>query len=105
MNSVYTTTICVLVSALVKIARSQDKPLKNRILYRGLSGEDPFALWLPCHSGQGLTSTTEDQAVAVKFSGVNKGKQWPTIYEISSGDLQQGADVTFFSQYPGIDSQ
>uniref|UniRef100_A0A7S0MRC3 NAD(P)(+)--arginine ADP-ribosyltransferase n=1 Tax=Cryptomonas curvata TaxID=233186 RepID=A0A7S0MRC3_9CRYP len=104
MNSLYTTTICLLVSALVKIARSQVNTPRNRVLYRGLSGEDPFALWLPCHSGQGLTSTTKDQTVALKFSGVNKGKPWPTIYEISSGDLQHGADVTFFSQYPGTDS-
>ncbi len=102
MNSLYTTTICVLVSALVKIAKSQALPLCNRVLYRGLSGENPFALWCSCHSGLGLTSTTESMATALRFSGVENDKPWPTIYEISNGDLQHGANVSSFSQYPGL---
>jgi hypothetical protein len=66
-----------------------------------LSGENPLNLLLPCHSGRGLTSFTEDLSVALKFSGIKKGKSWPTIYEINAGDLQNGANITSFSQYPG----
>ncbi len=104
LDSVYTTTICVLISALVKLARSQVNPPQRRILYRGLSGENPFNVWLPFHSGRGLTSSTEDQFVALKFSGIKNGKLWPTIYEINAGDLQNGANVASFSQYPGTGS-
>ncbi len=102
MDSLYTTTICMLISALVKIARAQVSSQPNRVLYRGLSGENPFALWLPCHSGRGLTCTTEKEAIALRFSGVKKEKPWPTIYEIGSGDLQHGVNIALFSQFPGI---
>ncbi len=50
----------------------------------------------------GFMSTTADKAVAIQYSGIKEGKPFPIIFEIDSGAVDRGADISDFSQYPGI---
>ena len=49
----------------------------------------------------GFMSTTADKAVAIHYCGIREGKPFPTIFEIDSGAVDRGADITDLSQYPG----
>eukprot|EP00960_Hanusia_phi_P001385 39197-Hanusia_phi.AAC.1 len=46
----------------------------------------------------GMLSTTGDVRVAAQYAG--KGSH-PTVFEISCGAIDRGADLGFLSQYPG----
>ncbi len=104
----YTTTITVLVSAVVGISRETrlEAGLK---LYRGLGGDKTFppAFFKSDVKGRkgmlewGFMSTTADKTIAIQYSGIREGKPFPTIFEIDSGTVDRGADITSFSQYPG----
>ena len=107
-NNVYTTTIYVLASAVISISRETKLRLGMK-LYRGLGGDKTF----PPHFYQsdekgrrgmlewGFMSTTADKAIAIQYSGVQQGKPFPTIIEISTATVDRGADISCFSQYPG----
>jgi hypothetical protein len=109
VGNMYTTTIYVLVSAVGCIARATRLPTGLK-LYRGLGGDRTF----PPHFHKrddkgrkgvvewGFMSTTADKKMALKFSGIMEGKPFSTILEIDSGTVDRGADLTSFSQYPGI---
>jgi hypothetical protein len=107
-GNVYTTTIAVLVSAVVGISRETrlEAGLK---LYRGLGGDRTFppAFFKSDNKGRkgmlewGFMSTTADKTIAIQYSGIREGKPFPTIFEIDSGTVDRGADITSFSQYPG----
>ncbi len=44
-------------------------------------------------------STTTDKGTAVAYSGV--AQQRGTVLEISAGEVDKGASISFLSQYPG----
>jgi len=46
-------------------------------------------------------STTPDRSVALGYSGVETGKDLPTIFEIEIGKTSIGADISFLSQFEG----
>jgi hypothetical protein len=47
----------------------------------------------------GLMSTTTDRKTASAYSGVARNRG--TIFEISAGQIDNGASISFLSQYPG----
>mmetsp|Transcript_42079 Transcript_42079/g.87924 ORF Transcript_42079/g.87924 Transcript_42079/m.87924 type:complete len:657 (-) Transcript_42079:439-2409(-) len=107
-GNVYTTTIYVLVSAVLNLARETKIPAGTK-LYRGLGGDKVFPRFFYKSDAQGrkgvlewgFMSTTADKDVAVRYSGIREGKPFPTIFEIDCGTVDRGADITEFSQYPG----
>jgi len=44
-------------------------------------------------------SATPDRSVALGFSGVNRGKDLPTLFEIEVGKTSIGADISWLSQF------
>ena len=103
--------MCVLMSAVIKVAQKVPRK-KVKTLYRGVGMRcNPKYFWSPLSarvpSEKCLISTTKDQKLAIKFSALWKlkfgeqKKKWPTIFEIDTGAMELGADITSFSQYPG----
>eukprot|EP00960_Hanusia_phi_P059475 764173-Hanusia_phi.AAC.1 len=100
----YTTTIHCIVSGVIKLSKLTKLP-PSRLVYRGLSG-----LWMPERFVQedklgvsggveyGMLSTTEKREIAVQYA-TNKGTH-PTVFAISCGAIDRGADLGFLSQYP-----
>ena len=108
-GNLYTTTIYVLVSAVLNISRETRLPAGLK-LYRGLGGDIMFPpeFYNRDEKGRkgilewGFMSTTGVKSEALKYSGIKKEKPFPTILEIDSGAVDRGADLTNFSQYPGF---
>jgi hypothetical protein len=108
-GNVYATTINVLVSAVIKIARAVRLPTGLK-LYRGLGGDRslPPSFQQSDLKGRrgmlewGFMSTTSRKEIAIQYSGILEGKPIPTIFEIDSGAVDRGAILTEYSQYPGI---
>jgi hypothetical protein len=107
-DSMFPTTIFVLVSAIQKVSRVMVlRP--GQSLYRGVDGN----MTLPPHFTDpdihgcvgmmelGFMSTTADLKVAVSYSGVETGRAHPKVLEIRIGSVDRGADIHEFSQYPG----
>ncbi len=104
----YTTTIHVLVSAVIKLARVT-KFAEGARLYRGTGGR----MALPVKFSQadehgckgftewGFMSTTANRAVALTYSGVREGRAVPTVLVIEVTAIDRGASIAFFSQYQG----
>ena len=108
-GNLYSTTIYVLVSAVLNIAR-ETKLAAGLKLYRGLGGDKLFppTFFKSDEKGRkgilewGFMSTTAAKSVAIQYSGITEGKPYATIFEIDSGTVDRGADLTNFSQYPGF---
>ena len=107
-GNLYATTVHVLVSAVLKMARAM-KLEEGLKLYRGLGGDKVFP---PCfHKSDakgrkgilewGFMSTTASKEIAAQYSGIKEGKPLPTILEIDTGAVDRGAIISEFSQYPG----
>ena len=107
-GNVYTTTIYVLASAVLNIARETRLPAGLK-LFRGLGGDKtlPVSFFKSNDKGHkgilewAFMSTTANKSIALQYSGIRQGKPYPTILEIDSGTVDRGADLTNFSQYPG----
>jgi hypothetical protein len=107
-GNLYSTTIYALASAVINISRDTRLPAGTR-LYRGLGGDKvlPGSFFKSDSKGRkgilewGFMSTTADKAIAVMYSGIKEGKPFPSIFEIESGAVDRGADISGFSQYPG----
>ena len=108
-GNMYSTTIYVLVSAVLNVARETRLPAGLK-LYRGLGGDKTFpsTFYKSDDKGRkgilewGFMSTTSSMSVALQYSGIKQGMPFPTILEIDSGAVDRGADLTSFSQYPGL---
>eukprot|EP00960_Hanusia_phi_P061427 764842-Hanusia_phi.AAC.1 len=99
----YATTIHCIVSGVIKLSKLTKLP-PSRVVYRGLKGlrmperfvqEDELGI-----SGgveYALLSTTGEVKVAVQYAGQ---ETHPTVFEISCGAIDRGADLAFLSQYP-----
>ena len=101
----YETTIFCIISAVAKLSKTTAIP-PNRRVFRGLGGMIlPEEFW-SLHDGGfrggiewGLMSTTTNRKVAMQYSGVDK--QRGTVFEITVGRVDIGADLKWVSQYPG----
>ncbi len=111
-GNIYTTTIYVLMSAIIKIAREVRLP-PGLTLFRGLGGDRTFPRSFHVSDAKGrkgvlewgFMSTTASKEIATKYSGIMEGKPFPTIFEIVPGAVDRGAIITGFSQYPGVPNQ
>ena len=101
----YETTIFCIMSGVTKLSKEAKVPA-GRSVFRGLGGMIlPEAFWKMKKDGfrggieWGLMSTTTSKKVAMQYSGVDK--QRGTVFEISVGRIDMGADLSWVSQYPG----
>jgi ankyrin repeat protein len=107
-GNTFATTIFVLVSAVMKVAKCTRIP-EGTLLYRGLGG----LMDLPDHffnadengaSGfvdWGFMSTTSDRDVALGYSGVKQRRPKAMVMVIEVSSVDKGADISLFSQYRG----
>ncbi len=111
-HNMYTTTICVLNSALLSIAH-ETKFAPGRKLYRGLGGCIAYPSNFFEHDQMGnrgimewgFLSTTTNKSIAVDYSGARQSRPFPCIVEIESSSVNRGADISNFNQYPGEHSK
>jgi hypothetical protein len=100
----YETTIFCIISAIMKLSKETKIP-HSRKLYRGLGGMLlPDVFWRAKDGFRGavewgLMSTTCDREVAMQYSGVDRNKG--SVFEITAGRIDIGADLSWVSQYPG----
>ncbi len=107
-RNLFPTTIHVLVSAVIKIARIIAIP-PGLNLYRGLGGtaELPDSFWKADQFGcrgymeWGFLSTTSNRETAIQYSGVMEGKPLPMVIKTDSASIDRGACIKELSQYPG----
>ena len=102
----YTTTIHVLVSAVLKISQTTKVP-EGRRVFRGLGGMVLDEKWFNSDVRRtrggvelGFLSTTLNQSTALEYSGVKKGRG--IVLEIDVGAIDCGAQLDCLSQYPGL---
>uniref|UniRef100_A0A7S0M388 NAD(P)(+)--arginine ADP-ribosyltransferase n=1 Tax=Cryptomonas curvata TaxID=233186 RepID=A0A7S0M388_9CRYP len=104
VGNFFSTTIHVLQSAVVKIARNTKIP-SNLVLYRGLSLNFPPQFHKPDENGcrgyaeWGFTSTTANRDIAVMYSGVREGKATATVLQIKTSSVNRAASIESYSQY------
>jgi hypothetical protein len=107
-GNTFATTIFVLVSAVMKVAKCTRIP-QGTLLYRGLGG----LLDLPDHffrvdengaSGfvdWGFIAMTSDRNVALEYSGVKQRRPKAMVMVVEISSVDRGADISEFNQYPG----
>ena len=106
-GNLFPTSIFVLVSAVVKIARVMHLP-PGLELYRGLGGlaELPDSFLRSDRHGcggyteWGLLSTTSSRATAIDYSGAGEGRPLPMMITTRVGSIDRGACIKDLSQYP-----
>ena len=101
----YTASIHCICSGLRKLCRAQEVEA-GLILFRGFGN-----MALPkqffdadaqgCRGGVecGLMSTSPDREVAIGYSGVDTGKELPTVFVIKVGKTSVAADISWLSQF------
>ena len=107
-DSLFPTTIFVLMSGLQKVARVMVlKP--GQSVFRGMDGnmDLPEGFYKPDSRGcigmmeTGFMSTTGDIHVAINYTGIaTGGKAHPTVIKIIMTSVDRAADISAFSQYP-----
>jgi ankyrin repeat protein len=103
----FATTIFVLQSAVIKIARVMRLP-PGLELFRGLGGlaelPDSFdradAHGCVGYMEWGFLSTTSHRQAAVDYSGAGEGKPLPTVIQTRASSIDRGACIKDLSQYP-----
>ena len=94
----FTTTLHVLVSAIIKLARIGTP----EVVYRGLSGRsivlDDFERGFFVEKG--AQSFTRDKSVALKYASWGREGAASYLVEVREGWADQGADISAFSYYP-----
>ncbi len=106
-RNLFSTTIHVLASAIIKLARHVRIP-EGRLLYRGLGGllELPDSFFKADALGRSgfcewsFMSTTEDKKVAVQYSGVAQKRPAPTVMVVCTSSVDRGACIREYSQHP-----
>ncbi len=78
------------------------------MLYRGFGGiKLPEQFYKAPQSGYrgfvewGFISTTSDKAIAIQYTGIAKGRSFPTVLQVRPAAVDHGADISEFSQFPG----
>jgi hypothetical protein len=104
-GNLFATTIHVLQSAVVKIARNTKIP-SNLVLFRGLSVNFPSRFYKADKNGcrgyaeWGFMSTTANRDIAVMYSGIREGKAAATVLQIKTSSVNRAAGIESYSQYP-----
>ena len=106
-GNLFSTTIFVLVSAVIKISRVMRLP-PGLELFRGLGGlaQLPESFLLDDEHGckgymeWGFLSTTACRETAIEYSGVGEGKPLPMVIQTRTSSIDRGACIKEFSQYP-----
>ena len=108
-GNLYTTSILVLQSAVLKIADKTPVP-PGRKVYRGFGrglGNEWFKenpRGVICGVELGFMSTTTNREMALNYSGVKlERSQVGSIFEFEVGAVDCGAKLDSLSQYPGTD--
>ena len=106
-GNMFSTTIHCLVSGVTKISRVT-KLGEGLLLYRGFGGLAlPDQFYKAPESGYkgfvewGFMSTTSDKAVAIEYTGISKGKLFPTLLQVRPAAVDHGGDISEYSQFPG----
>ena len=107
-KNLFSTTIFVLVSAVVKVSRIM-RLTPGMELYRGLGGlaELPESFWVADEFGYrgymewGFLSTTSHRDTAIEYSGVGQGYPLPMVLQTTVSSIDRGACIKELSQYPG----
>jgi len=106
-KNLYTTSVLVLVSSVLKLSRHTRIP-EGRTVFRGLGRMRLGSEWFNkdtrgVSSGVelGFMSTTQKRSVAMEYSGFKEGKSLGTIFEFGVGAVDLGAQLDSLSQYPG----
>ena len=107
-GNLFPTTIFVLESVIIKIARSMRLP-PGLELFRGLGGlaELPDSFNEPDEHGRrgyleyGFLSTTSHRETAVEYSGAGEGRPLPMVIQTRASSIDRGACIKDLSQYPG----
>ena len=107
--NLFPTTIHVLASAVMKLARHVRIP-EGRLLYRGLGGtlELPDSFFKADSLGRSgfcewsFMSTTEDKKVALQYSGVGEKRPAPTVMVMCTSAVDRGACIREYSQHPQV---
>ncbi len=107
-GNLFPTTIFVLVSAVIKIARVMRLP-PGLELFRGLGGlsQLPESFLRDDEHGckgymeWGFLSTTACRETAIEYSGVGEGKPLPMVIQTRASSIDRGACIKELSQYPG----
>jgi hypothetical protein len=107
-GNLFPTTIFVLESAVLKLARAMRLP-PGLELFRGLGGlaELPDSFYQADADGNlgylefGFLSTTSHRETAVEYSGAGEGKPLPMVLQTRASSIDRGACIKDFSQYPG----
>jgi hypothetical protein len=107
-GNLFPTTIFVLVSAVIKIARVMRLP-PGLELFRGLGGLThlPESFLRDDEHGckgymeWGFLSTTASREAAIEYSGVGEGKPLPMVIQTRVSSIDRGACIKELSQYPG----
>ncbi len=78
------------------------------MLYRGFGGlKLPEQFYKAPQSGYrgfvewGFISTTSDKSIAIQYTGIAKGRAYPTVLQVRPAAIDHGADISEFSQFPG----
>jgi hypothetical protein len=102
----FTTSIHVLVSAVLKLARASRVP-PGRVVWRGLGGLVLDHHWFQCDgrgvrggAELGFLSATSRRSVALEYSGVKQKRG--VLLELEVGAVDNGARLDMLSQYPGM---
>ena len=104
-HTMFSTTIHLICSGLKKLSRITEPP-PGLLVYRGNGGmalphefleldERGSAGGVEC----AFMSTSPDRDVAIGYSGVEKDKDLPTLFEIEIGKTSIGADISTLSQF------
>ena len=101
----YETTIFCIISGISKLSKASKIPHDRRV-FRGLGSMIvPDEFWSEQEGGfrggveWGLMSTTTNRNVAMQYSGADRRRG--TVFDISVGRVDLGADLSELSQYPG----
>jgi hypothetical protein len=108
-SNLFPTTIHVLVSAVMKLARHVRIP-EGRLLYRGLGGtlELPDSFFKADALGRSgfcewsFMSITEDKKVALQYSGAGDRLPAPTVMVMCTSAVDRGACIREYSQHPQV---
>jgi hypothetical protein len=103
--NLYTTSILVLQSAVLKLAAITPVPATRKV-YRGFGRKldsewfEPNKRGVICGAELAFMSTTKNMEIALDYSGVNN-LEVGSMFEFDVGGVDCGAQLDTLSQYPG----
>ena len=105
-QNLYSTSILVLQSAVLKLAAKTKVPVMRKV-YRGIGMKlgdewfEPNKRGVICGVELAFMSTTTNMEIALDYSGVGKSEVG-FMFEFDVGAVDCGAQLDTLSQYPGV---